>query len=106
MSSYLSDYKYMSLGRNQQFGWNKKLCFEARDTLYDCVDAQPNGNKLRCPDELYAYEMWCPTEVRRSFQARRSQQARDALNYDADMIAELNYAKQNPRLGTMGPVSN
>ena len=51
--------------------WNKKLCFEARDTLLSCVDSQPNGNKFRCPDELYAYEMWCPTEVRRMTSMRR-----------------------------------
>ena len=46
----ISDVKYLAMGNNNQFGWNKKLCFEARDSLFDCVDAQPNGNKLRCPD--------------------------------------------------------
>jgi len=29
-----SDAKFASLGgSNQQFAWNKKLCFEARDTF-------------------------------------------------------------------------
>ena len=52
-------------GNSQQMAFNKKLCFEARDSLYDCADAQDNGNKMRCPDQLYAYEMWCPPEFRR-----------------------------------------
>ena len=80
--SYLSDNKYLLLGNNQQFGWNKKLCFEARDTLYDCVDAQPNGNKLRCPDELYAYEMWCPNEFRLMHSAQRRKDKLDDIAYD------------------------
>ena len=68
----LSDIKFFAMGNNSQVAWNKKLCFEARDVLHDCVDRQPNANKLRCPDELYAYEMWCPGEFRRTTTAERS----------------------------------
>ena len=60
--SLLSDDKYYFLSGTQYYKWNKKLCFAARDALYECVDATPNGNKYRCPDELYAYEMWCPVD--------------------------------------------
>ena len=73
----LSDVKLFAMGNNQQQGWNKKLCFEARDSLYDCVDGQSNGNKLRCPDQLYAYEMWCPTEFRRIHSHKRDMDKRD-----------------------------
>ena len=62
------DSKLAFLGNHYtaQSGWNKKLCWEARDTLFACVDApDSNGNKFRCPDELYAYEMWCPNDFRR-----------------------------------------
>ena len=67
MSLTTSDHKFAFLGNHmtQYNGWNRKLCFEARDTLHSCVDAQENGNKYRCPDELYAYEMWCPNDFRR-----------------------------------------
>ena len=64
MVANFSDLKMFAMGNDQQLQWNKKLCFQSRDALFDCVDAQPNGNKLRCPDELYSYEMWCPTEFR------------------------------------------
>lgn len=36
-------------GNPGNYTWNKKLCFEARDTLYECVD-NSGGNKYRCPD--------------------------------------------------------
>ena len=57
------------------------MCFEARDTLHACVDAQDNGNKYRCPDELYAYEMWCPTEMRRITSHDRVQEQREATMF-------------------------
>jgi hypothetical protein len=34
----LSDIKFFAMGNNSQVAWNKKLCFEARDLLHDCVD--------------------------------------------------------------------
>ena len=33
-----SDAKLFAMGNTHQPGWNKKLCFEARDSLYECVD--------------------------------------------------------------------
>ena len=62
--SFLEE-RFQSAGGASHHSWNKKLCFEARDTLLSCMNSQPNGNKYRCPDQLYAYEMWCPTEVQR-----------------------------------------
>ena len=67
-----------AMGNNAQHVFNKKLCFEARDTLISCVEKQPNGNKYRCPDELYAYEMWCPTEVKRLTSTSRHREEREA----------------------------
>lgn len=78
----ISDVKLFAMGNSQQTAWNKKLCFEARDSFTDCVDTQPNGNKLRCPDQLYAYEMWCPTEFRRMTTQKRAKQQLDASMYD------------------------
>ena len=62
-----SDTRFWALGNHQytQHGWNKKLCWEARDTLFSCVEGKDSDNKYLCPDELYAYEMWCPNDVRR-----------------------------------------
>ena len=59
-----NDGRLLGLGNSAHMNWNRKICFEARDTLFECVDSQPNKNKFRCPDQLYAYEMWCPTEFR------------------------------------------
>ena len=91
--SYLEDRLFTSGSRDKQ-SWNRKLCFEARDTFLGCVDKQANGNKFRCPDELYAYEMWCPTEVRRLTTMQRRSDERDALMFDVDMLARLNRDKQ------------
>ena len=77
-------------GASSQQVWNKKLCFEAKDTLFSCVDRQDNGNKFRCPDELYAYEMWCPTEVKRMNSVQRVIEERESTMFDAEMLAALN----------------
>ena len=92
MSIY-SDNKLYAMGNGSQLQWNKKLCFEARDTLYDCVDAQPNGNKFRCPDQMYAYEMWCPAEFRRIHTAERSKRKLDESMYDSQWVAAVNASK-------------
>lgn len=73
--------------------FNRKVCFEARDTLFDCVDRQSNGNKLRCPDELYAYEMHCPTEFRRIHTYERSKKKLDEEIYDPNWVTSVNRAK-------------
>ena len=76
-------------GLNNQMNWNRKLCFEARDTLISCVDKTPNGNKYRCPDELYAYEMWCPAEVRTLTSAKRFKEEREASLFSQEMLDRL-----------------
>ena len=91
--SFLEDRLTLSGNYTQQV-WNRKLCWEAKDTLFACVDRQENGNKFRCPDELYAYEMWCPTEVRRLESVRRVKEQREANMFDAAMLAKLNLEKQ------------
>ena len=75
--SFLED-RLWAGGHSGQQMWNKKLCWEAKDTLFACVDKQPNQNKFRCPDELYAYEMWCPAEMRRLTSAKRVQEERES----------------------------
>ena len=95
MSMKTKDSAIQFLGNHytSQHGWNKKLCFEARDTLFECTDAQENGNKFRCPDELYAYEMWCPNDFRRMQSVKRRADDMDALNYEktyVDNISERN----------------
>ena len=90
--SFLEDRLTLSGNMTQQV-WNRKLCWEAKDTLFACVDRQENGNKFRCPDELYAYEMWCPTEVRRLESVRRVKEQREATMFDAEMLAKLNLEK-------------
>jgi hypothetical protein len=89
------DHKLAFLGNHytSQNGWNKKLCFEARDVLFECADAQENGNKFRCPDELYAYEMWCPNDFRRIHsQLKRRRDLEDEMydKEDLDAISERN----------------
>ena len=91
----LNDVRVFQLGNGGQIAWNKKLCFEARDTFYDCVDEQPNGNKYRCPDQMYAYEQWCPADFRRIHTAQRSQKQIDECIYDSDWVAGVNKSKQS-----------
>ena len=67
MSALYKDEKIAFLGNHfneYTMGWNRKLCFESRDTLFKCTEGV-GGNKFKCPDELYAYEMWCPAGFRR-----------------------------------------
>ena len=90
MVANFSDLKMFAMGNDQQLQWNKKLCFQARDALFDCVDAQPNGNKLRCPDELYGYEMWCPTEFRAVHSQQYAKAKLDDRMYNAEMVNRLN----------------
>lgn len=99
----INDTRLYAMGHGNQMAWNKKICFEARDTLYDCVDATPNGNKYRCPDQMYAYEMWCPAEFRRVHTQQRAKAQLDASMYDADWVANVNRAKQTPSKGNFNP---
>ena len=91
--SFMED-RLTLMGNYTQQTWNKKLCWEAKDTLFACVDRQENGNKFRCPDELYAYEMWCPTEVRRLQSAKRRQEDREASIFNAETLYKMNLEKQ------------
>ncbi len=95
MSSYKDD-KYYFMSGNNYYRWNKKLCFQARDSLFDCIDRSENGNKYRCPDELYAYEMWCPVDFQRIQSRNRRIQQREDDMYDLDEVAILNKEKQTP----------
>lgn len=97
----LSDDRFHFIGNFHNYAFNKKLCFQARDTLYDCVDQQENGNKFRCPDQLYAYEMWCPPDFRRIHSHNRRKEKIDAEIYDAEWVRKLNVGKQtvNPDRG-------
>ena len=101
MSGLGSDIKFAFLGNHytSHNGWNRKLCFEARDTFYACVDAQENGNKYRCPDELYAYEMWCPNDFRRVHSQLKRRAALDGELYDKESIDKLNKEKQTITTG-------
>ena len=92
MSNMSKDHKLAFLGNHYtaQNGWNKKLCFEARDTLYSCTEAQENGNKFRCPDELYAYEMWCPGDFRRMHSVWKRKNDLEEEIYDNDFVAKIN----------------
>ena len=80
-------------------GWNRKLCFEARDTLFQCVEAQENGNKFRCPDELYAYEMWCPADFRRIHSMRYAKAKLDSEMFDKAWVDKINESKQTIKGG-------
>ncbi len=81
--------------------FNRKLCFQARDGLYDCVDDPQtgNGNKYKCPDQLYAYEMWCPPDFRRIHSQRRRKDKIDAQLYDPDWVQSINIDKQTIKSG-------
>jgi len=62
---------YSRINAVKSYEWNKKICFEARDALFECVESTDNQNKFKCPDQLYSYEMWCPADVRRIFSRDR-----------------------------------
>ena len=66
------------------------MCFEARDTLFACTDAQENGNKYRCPDELYAYEMWCPQDFRRMHSVWKRKRDLENEIYDKELVDKIN----------------
>ena len=88
MSGWFDDTRIALLGNHYTnlHGWNRKLCFEARDTLFACAEAQENGNKYRCPDELYAYEMWCPNDFRRMHSLKKRRDDLEAEVYDKAIV--------------------
>ena len=59
-----------------------------------CVDGTENGNKFRCPDELYAYEMWCPNDFRRMHSVLKRKADLDEQMYDKELVAKVNADKQ------------
>jgi len=95
MSNVHKEHRFTFIGNHfaAQHGWNKKLCFEARDTLCECADAQENGNKFRCPDELYAYEMWCPNDFRRVHSFKKRRDDLEAATYDKAWVDRINSEK-------------
>lgn len=66
----LEDRSYL-IGNSTFYNFNRKLCFQARDALYECQDTHENKNKFRCPDELFAYEKWCPGDFQKVNTARK-----------------------------------
>ena len=96
----MGDPKLAFLGNHytEQHGWNRKLCFEARDTLFSCTEDK-GGNKFKCPDELYAYEMWCPTDFRRMQSVRKRAADRDADMYTKSYIDNLNSERAHIKSG-------
>jgi hypothetical protein len=97
----LSDDRYFFMGNHHGYSFNRKLCFQARDTLFDCID-DPKvgaGNKFRCPDQLYAYEMWCPTDFRRMHSQQRRKEKIDAQIYTDDFVQAINIDKQTNKTG-------
>ena len=89
----LSDIRLIGMGQQQFTNWNRKLCFVARDTLFECVEGQPNKNKFRCPDQLYAYEMYCPGEFRALASEQKRRNDLDEQLYDRDWIMTMNREK-------------
>lgn len=89
----LSDDRFYTMGNFHTYSFNRKLCFQARDSLFDCVDAQENGNKFRCPDQLYAYEMWCPPDFRRMHSHKRRKAKIDEQMYDPEWVDQVNRDK-------------
>ena len=94
MTSLHSDDRLFVIGNPNNYGWNKKLCFQARDSLFECADSQDNGNKFRCPDELYAYEMWCPADFRRVHSTKRRSNPLNELIYKTSSISNT-WIEQN-----------
>lgn len=99
MAINISHERLRFLGNHHQYDWNKKLCFQARDTFFDCVDATENGNKYRCPDQLYAYEMWCPPDFRRIHSMEKSKEKIDKEMYDPEWVQKVNSDKQTIKHG-------
>jgi len=88
----ISDDRFYLMGNAHGNIFNRKLCFQARDALFSCVDdpSVGNGNKYRCPDQLYAYEMWCPVDFRRVHSQIRLKEKADAQLYDQDWLQKVN----------------
>ena len=58
--SHVSEIKIFAMGNSNQVMYNKKMCFEARDSLFDCVDSMPNKNKLcYCMATKFIFGYYC-----------------------------------------------
>ena len=90
-----SDQHKFHVGQSFYYQWNKKMCFQAYDTLKSCVAQHDNENKYRCPDELFAYEQWCPTDFQANMRQRNRQEKLDKIVYDQEFLDTLHKQKQS-----------
>ena len=103
--SLFTDDKLFLLGNQGVYNYNKSLCFQATDLLKACTDKQDNKNRFRCPDELYAYEMYCPPDYQTIERQRQRKQALDEQTYNKDWLARINYERQVVHANVYGPQS-
>ena len=73
--------------------FNKKLCYYAFDSLNECVSQQSNENKYRCPDQLYAYDQWCPPAFQAVASHHKYKTDLENFMYDKDAVAQINREK-------------
>ena len=95
MDAYSYDnYLYMT-GATEYHTFNKKLWFQAYDALNEWVEAQENKNKYRCPDQLYAYEQWCPREFQTFYGIVRYNYDIQRNVFDTDYLKSIYREKQD-----------
>jgi len=43
---------------------DKRLCFQAHDNYFECIESQhtDDPNKFKCIDQLYAYQTYCTND--------------------------------------------
>ena len=75
--------------------FNRKLWFQAFDSLNEWIESQENKNKFRCPDQLYAYEQWCPRDFQTFHAIERYDYDVKRNVFDADYLKSMFREKQS-----------
>ncbi|CAI2383789.1 unnamed protein product [Moneuplotes crassus] len=80
-------------GLHRDYTFNRKLCYQAYDTLNECISKQDNKNKYRCPDELYAYDQFCPSSFQSMVKVNRYRNDLERAFYDQEALDQINKEK-------------
>jgi hypothetical protein len=90
-------------GRPGPQWWDRRLCFQAHDDYYNCIDKQDEKskiygylldlNKFLCMNELYTYETYCPTEVIKSRKYMYVADKRDKAMFTQEELDLINLRK-------------
>lgn len=101
LTNEMYDVLYTGLGAHMQ--QNTRLCWQAHDEYYSCIDEIQNKdkaiNKYKCMNQLYAYESYCHPHFIKSRQLYHALELRDRNLWTQDQIDLINFNRSKMHTG-------